>query len=289
VPIFGPEATVTGCLNLSSRIEAPADAPLALGLTRSTARAIEQRVFRMRFAECWIILCALPAGGHLPGLLAIDRDHRVVGAGWRARASLGLDGAMLRRGLGLWDLFDAAPGLLAKAVDADFRTTLTRQDGAEIWSVLITPPRAGSRIWARDACGGFEARPRWLSADCTAPTERDKRLSSGLSPRILRRVLDHIESRIGEALPLAELAVLAGVCPSHFSEVFRRSTGMPPHRWILVRRVERAKKLLEDDTLTVTDIAFAIGFSSSSHFASAFRHLTGLSPSAFRRGRNGSS
>ncbi|MDB5360825.1 MAG: sigma-54-dependent Fis family transcriptional regulator [Rhodospirillales bacterium] len=282
VPLFDTDAALVANLCLASQTNTLDGADLALGLAQTTARSIEQRQFRTRFDTCWIVLCAPPGEHHRAGLLAVDRDHRVAGADRRARAALGLDCERLRQGVGIWSLFDPAPGLVAKTIDTDFATILTRHDGAEAWHVLITPPQPASHAWRRHSGGEAHVRPRWLRTDSLAPSRRDRDLSSGLAPRILRRVTEHIETRLYEALPLAELAAVAGLSQSYFSEAFRRSTGMPPHRWILLRRVELAKRLLLDSGLTITEVAFSVGFSSSSHLASAFRRVVGSTPSQFK-------
>ncbi len=64
---------------------------------------------------------------------------------------------------------------------------------------------------------------------------------------------------------------------------FRASTGSPPYRYVLGRRIERAKDLLADTSLSITDVALACGFSSSAHFATAFRQAQGATPSSYRR------
>lgn len=104
----------------------------------------------------------------------------------------------------------------------------------------------------------------------------------GLSSWHLRRVLEYIDARLGDDIPLAELAGLAGLSHRHFCTAFRRSVGLPPHRYLVERRIERAKALLPDPRLSVTAAAFAAGFGSSAHFATMFRKATGVSPSRWR-------
>jgi transcriptional regulator of acetoin/glycerol metabolism len=281
MPVFDADATLVANLCLTSQASALDDPALALGLMRAAALSIEQRQFRMRFNSHWIVLCAPPGERHRPGLLAVDRDHQIVGADRYGRAMLRLKGEQIERGIDIWSLFDPAPGLVAKTIDADLSTMLTRQDGAEAWHALITPPRRAFHAWRRDS-GEVHARQRWLRSDARVPSRHDRTLSSGLAPSALRRVTDYIENGLDEALPLTDLAAVAGLSKNHFSEAFRRSAGMPPHRWILVRRVERAKTLLLDPGLAVTEVAFAVGFSSSSHLSSAFRRVVGSTPSEFK-------
>jgi AraC family transcriptional regulator len=106
---------------------------------------------------------------------------------------------------------------------------------------------------------------------------------AGLPPAGLRRVRDHIEAHLGEDTSLHTLAGLAGLSPHHFCRAFKESTGLPPHQYVLWRRIERAKALLADGRLSVTEVALAAGFSGPSQFAHAFRRFTGRAPSAYRK------
>ena len=105
----------------------------------------------------------------------------------------------------------------------------------------------------------------------------------GLAPRQLALVRELVEARLAEDLGLAELAAEAGLSPSHFTRAFRRSTGLTPHRYLMARRVERARALLEGGELALAEVALASGFADQSHFTSAFRRATGLTPGAHRR------
>lgn len=112
------------------------------------------------------------------------------------------------------------------------------------------------------------------------PLDADHR--GGLTPANLRRIRDFVEANLGRAIGLADLAALAGVSTRHFIRAFSESTGNTPHQYVIARRIDRAKCLLAEDGHSLTDIALAIGFSHSQHFASAFKKHTGLCPSHFR-------
>lgn len=94
-------------------------------------------------------------------------------------------------------------------------------------------------------------------------------------------VARQIEARLAEKLTLQELADVAGVGRTAFAEQFKQRFGCPPHRFITQRRVERAKALLQQGRLSITDIAYEVGFSGQSHFSTTFRALTGDAPSAY--------
>jgi len=109
------------------------------------------------------------------------------------------------------------------------------------------------------------------------------RFSGGLGRR-LNAVVDYIEANLARAITLRELAGLAGVSARHFERAFRQGLELPPHAYVLRRRVSAARALLLGQAaLTMEQIAKRVGFSSASHLASAFRRHEGCSPSQFRR------
>ncbi|MDH6146792.1 MULTISPECIES: helix-turn-helix transcriptional regulator [Paraburkholderia] len=102
---------------------------------------------------------------------------------------------------------------------------------------------------------------------------------------LLRRLLrakDRIDAASHEAWPVRRLAEVSGVSEAHFARSFKRAFGVPPHRYLLTRRIEQATTLLRDTDLGITDIAFATGWESLGTFGRVFRDITGLSPSEMR-------
>ena len=104
----------------------------------------------------------------------------------------------------------------------------------------------------------------------------------GLPGYRLKRVLDHIGDKLAEDLSLAELAAVAGMSPHYFAELFRMSTGHAPHRYVLLQRIEHAKKSLRIPGRSVIEAGLDAGFQNSSHFARVFRKFVGTSPSRFQ-------
>jgi AraC family transcriptional regulator len=96
-------------------------------------------------------------------------------------------------------------------------------------------------------------------------------------------VTTYIEDHLDEHIPLQTLAGLARLSPYHFSRAFKQSFGVPPHRYHIQRRIERAKSLLAKSAMSVTEVGVATGFSETSSFTSTFRRLTGITPSAYSR------
>lgn len=112
------------------------------------------------------------------------------------------------------------------------------------------------------------------------PKQRD--FQHGLSGARLRWVLDYIESRLASDLSLFELASVAGVGPFYLARLFKASTRMTLHQYLLSRRIERAKHLLARTNIDVAAIALAVGFRYASHFSQTFRRRTGSTPFEFR-------
>ncbi|HWO34976.1 MAG TPA: helix-turn-helix domain-containing protein [Candidatus Acidoferrum sp.] len=105
----------------------------------------------------------------------------------------------------------------------------------------------------------------------------------GLSPARLRRVTELVHAKIEDDLSLEEMAESAGLSTTHFSHMFRKSTGESPHQFVLRLRVERAKEMLRAVEARVLDVAVACGFKTQQHFARVFRRLCGASPTEYRR------
>jgi AraC family transcriptional regulator len=97
------------------------------------------------------------------------------------------------------------------------------------------------------------------------------------------KLTQYIEARLADEVSLLSLAQLAQLSPYHFSRAFKQSFGMPPHQYLTSRRIERAKTLLAERTLSVTEIGFDVGFSETSSFTAAFRKYTGETPTNYRR------
>ncbi|MBU8897803.1 AraC family transcriptional regulator [Corallococcus sp. M34] len=110
-------------------------------------------------------------------------------------------------------------------------------------------------------------------------------LRGGLSPRHARRVKELIDSRLDGAVSLAELARSCGLSERHFARAFRETTGQPPHRWLMERRLEKARHLLATSTQSLQEIAITCGFAHQSHFTRTFTRAVGTSPGAWRRQR----
>jgi AraC-like DNA-binding protein len=110
-------------------------------------------------------------------------------------------------------------------------------------------------------------------------------MPGGQDLELLRRLLrakDAIDAASHEEWPVARLAAVSCVSEAHFARSFKDAFGVPPHRYLLTRRIERATALLRDTDQPVTDIAFQTGWQSLGTFGRTFRDITGQSPGDFR-------
>jgi transcriptional regulator GlxA family with amidase domain len=104
-------------------------------------------------------------------------------------------------------------------------------------------------------------------------------------PALLRRLLrakDRMDAASEEDWPVKRLANVSGVSEAHFARSFKEAFGVPPHRYLLTRRIERAKALLRDTDAPIIEIAFQTGWNSLGTFGRVFRDVTGESPSELR-------
>jgi AraC family transcriptional regulator len=120
---------------------------------------------------------------------------------------------------------------------------------------------------------------RHLVAPGRAVHGRDGTLPRGR----LRAVVEYIEEHLDAAPTLAEIAAVAGLNPYHFARQFKAAAGLPPHQYVITRRVERAKHLLRAGTdLSLAEVAARAGFYDQSQFSRHFKRLVGVTPSQFQ-------
>nr|QIG99746.1 helix-turn-helix transcriptional regulator [Bradyrhizobium sp. 6(2017)] len=98
----------------------------------------------------------------------------------------------------------------------------------------------------------------------------------------LKRVVDYIDARISSRITLADLAAVAGLSRMHFASQFRVATGLRPHEFLLRRRVRRAEELIRETTMTIVEIALAVGFQTQAHFTTVFKRFAGCTPRRWR-------
>jgi AraC-like DNA-binding protein len=107
--------------------------------------------------------------------------------------------------------------------------------------------------------------------------------TSGLSRERLRRLVEYVDAHLGDELTLDALAAVACLSPYHLSRSFRRAMGVGLHRYVVQRRIERARRLVLETDLSMAAIAWTVGFESQAAFTKRFRHEIGQTPSHLRR------
>lgn len=111
------------------------------------------------------------------------------------------------------------------------------------------------------------------------PSSRPASLSSTQKNQIETFIDQEIDSNFG----LVDLASLVGYSPDHFARLFKQVFRQSPYQYVLARRIEKAKAMLRDESLSIAAIAAACGFSNQGHLTTAFKHRTGMTPGAYRK------
>ena len=284
-PIFDPHGRLAAVLDVS-KVHGESDNqpyPMVLDTTIVSARAIEERMFREHFRHEWII-AATPIGEHASALLlAVNEHQQIVGADRVARDVFVLSDKSLADGVPLATAFECESTLFRRNDGQDVPAQLTRPgDDGQRWSVLLTPPlskNVARRNWAEAV---VHSRPRINTLGHLPVFEAPAVRRGGLPPGLARRVCDYIESHFDQKISLDSLAAMVGLSRDHFARAFHQSMGMPPHSYLLRRRLDHVEQLLKDTQLPLSQIALATGFSDQSHLARHFRRQTGMSPSHAR-------
>jgi AraC family transcriptional regulator len=116
-----------------------------------------------------------------------------------------------------------------------------------------------------------------------APRQPERGHDGALPRGRLRAVVEYVEDHLDGSPTLAQLAAVARLSPYHFARQFKAATGLPPHQYVIMRRVEQAKQLLQQHCdLSLAEIAAHAGFSDQSQFAHHFKRRVGVTPGEFR-------
>ena len=187
------------------------------------------------------------------------------------------------------------PGLVTRVAAEAFgldpaRLTVPPLDGLDLpqlqtamWAVdaELTPGGAGGRLAAESLANVLAVHLiRYVSA-----TRQSARRRNGTLPRAkLRAVVEYIEEHLDSGPSLEQMAAIARLSPNYFAWQFKRATGLPPHQYVLDRRVERAKQFLQTGSdISLAEVAAEAGFSDQSQFSHHFKRLIGVTPGQFRK------
>nr|WP_298373682.1 AraC family transcriptional regulator [uncultured Halomonas sp.] len=191
------------------------------------------------------------------------------------------------------------PNYWAQVLEREFNLNLEALDFLDYLKdpVVADLGRAGINLLMKDFRSGERAESLALEAISLALIARiarrfqndrhitmaEKITPGTLSPRHLARVLDYIEAHLDDSLSLAALAGTACLSTSHFGRAFKLATGTSPLRYVVQRRVERAKLMLPHSERSIAQVAYDCGFAGQSHFTRTFHDITGVTPAVFRK------
>jgi AraC family transcriptional regulator len=153
---------------------------------------------------------------------------------------------------------------------------------AAMWAVdaELTNGGAGGALAAESLANLLAVH---LIRHLTAPRRLQRGRDGALSRGRLRAVVEYIEEHLDRCPTLAQIAAVVRLTPYHFGRQFKAATGLPPHQYLLARRVERAKELLQAGAdLALAEVALRAGFSDQSQFSHHFKRIVGVTPGQFR-------
>jgi RpiB/LacA/LacB family sugar-phosphate isomerase len=137
--------------------------------------------------------------------------------------------------------------------------------------------------------GGYGLTPDWACEVASvfinstyAPVEK----AFGIPPRRLARIVEHIRKNLDTPLGVGTLSRLVEMSQSHFSKMFKLSTGLAPHQFVLQERINRSKELLRRDDAKIVEVALEVGFENQAHFTTVFGNFVGMTPRQFQRASN---
>jgi AraC family transcriptional regulator len=186
------------------------------------------------------------------------------------------------------------PGLVARVGAEAFgldpaRLTVPPLDALELPHLRAAMSAVDAELTAGGAGGQLAAESLanvlavHLIRHVSAPRQSARRRNGTLPRAKLRAVVEYIEEHLDSGPTLEQMAAIARLSPNYFAWQFKRATGLPPHQYVLDRRVERAKQFLQiESDLSLAEVVASAGFSDQSQFSHHFKRLVGVTPGQFR-------
>jgi AraC-like DNA-binding protein len=135
------------------------------------------------------------------------------------------------------------------------------------------------RVYAESLINALAVHFLRRCAVCLPPV---RTLPKGLAPYKLRRTTTYIQQHLEHELSLVDLAAVAQTSPAHFARLFKHATGKTPHQYVLSCRIDRAKQLLMETLVPLSEVGYQVGCTDQSHFTALFRKHVGMTPKAYR-------
>jgi AraC family transcriptional regulator len=186
------------------------------------------------------------------------------------------------------------PGVVARVAAEAFdldpaRLTVPPLDGVDLPHLRAAMGAVDTELMARGPGGPLAAESLanvvavHLIRHVLTPRQPERGRDGALPRGRLRAVVEYIEEHLDGCPTLAEMAARVGLNPYHFARQFKAATGLPPHQYVILRRVERAKQFLQAGTdLSLAEVAADAGFSDQSQFSHHFKRLVGVTPGQYR-------
>src|SRR5262245_32595236 len=186
------------------------------------------------------------------------------------------------------------PGLVGRVAADEFgldpaRLTVPPLDGLDLPQLRAAMSAVGAELTAGGAGGRLAAESLanvlavHLIRHVSAPRQPAPRRNGTLPRARLRAVVEYIEEHLDAGPTLEQMAAIARLSPNYFAWQFKRATGLPPHQYVIARRVERAKQFLQTESdFSLAEVAAHAGFSDQSQFSHHFKRLVGVTPGQFR-------
>jgi AraC family transcriptional regulator len=186
------------------------------------------------------------------------------------------------------------PGLVARVAAQAFdldpaRLTVPPLDGVDLPHLRAAMGAVDAELVAGGAGGPLAAESLanvlavHLIRHVLTPRQPERGRDGTLPRARLRAVVEYIEEHLDAGPTLGQMAAVARLSPYHFARQFKAATGLPPHQYVIARRIERAKQLLQEGTdLSLAEVAAHAGFSDQSQFTYHFKRIAGVTPGQFR-------
>jgi AraC-like DNA-binding protein len=148
-----------------------------------------------------------------------------------------------------------------------------------VLKAAIEAEGVAGRLYAESLTNALAIHLLRRYATCRPPAAA---CTGGLSKSKLRRTTEYIDAHLENDVPLAELAAVAQTSLAHFVRLFRQATGQTPHQYVIMSRIERAKRLLTETEWPLIEIGHRVGFTDQSYFTAVFRKHVGTTPKGYR-------